>query len=91
MFALYGRPFRLCDGNGGDLSAINPDSLHRGTVYVCGPEDKTPTKTVENGPISKFLNVEKSGRKGTVLLENPKGQPLFKTDEEAKKFVESLL
>ncbi|ODN00370.1 Isoleucine--tRNA ligase, cytoplasmic [Orchesella cincta] len=91
LFAMYGKQFRLSDDMGKDISAINADSLNRSTIYVCGVEDKKPAKTVENGPFTRFLNVEKAGKKATVLLENPIGQSLFKSNDDAKQFVESLL
>lgn len=90
MFALYGRQFRLCDDNGNDI-VVTSSSLNGKSVYVCRPEDKIPIRITENGPFSKFINMEKSGKKGTVLLENPLGKRLFKTETDAKKFEESLL
>ncbi|OXA59375.1 Isoleucine--tRNA ligase, cytoplasmic [Folsomia candida] len=94
LFSLHGRSFRLCDENGATITNLQADKLNRKTLYICKLEDnKCPTKKVgqNNGPIVKFLNISAKGSKGTVLLENPVGNPAFQSEQDAKTYGESLL
>lgn len=83
LFGLYGQDFDFSISNNGleqvviqDLNQLHKQVLH---VYEKGKRQRENLKPSlscsSSDPFCRFINVEFNGKKGTVLLENPCGDP----------------
>ncbi|KOC69966.1 Isoleucine--tRNA ligase, cytoplasmic [Habropoda laboriosa] len=74
IFGIYDYPYDLYVNNKLMSEITNISSLHKQTIKVTKPGsamDQTPT--VLKQPVCEFVNINSSLGKGTILLENPKG------------------
>jgi hypothetical protein len=87
LFGLYGQDFYLSISNNGSELTVMQDlsHLHKQVLYVYRKGEKRRENSekivsCKSDPYCKFMNVECNGKKGTVLLENPRGDDDSETD-----------
>ena len=81
MFGLRGRRVQVySDPNLSSLvqPGSNPANLASKTLYMAADSDSKNRTSPSNlvSPVCHFANVEYKGQKGTLLLENPRGDTL---------------
>uniref|UniRef100_A0A6P7F3I2 Isoleucine--tRNA ligase, cytoplasmic n=1 Tax=Diabrotica virgifera virgifera TaxID=50390 RepID=A0A6P7F3I2_DIAVI len=67
--------FSLVLQNGSPVNGQNIDKLSSQVVFVVPVEQKPELPSGSSAPFCKFLNFEEKGVKGTIMLENPVGNP----------------
>ncbi|XP_059150471.1 isoleucine--tRNA ligase, cytoplasmic-like [Physella acuta] len=77
VFGLRGVKVRLFEDAAltqGLTSAASGEKLHKKTIYVTAQTQHPPACSSQfDWPVCHYVNVEGNGRKGTLLLENPRG------------------
>ncbi|KOX67618.1 Isoleucine--tRNA ligase, cytoplasmic [Melipona quadrifasciata] len=73
IFGIYGCAYNLLINNKPISEETNILSLHKQTIKVTKVGLTTTQTTVLKQPACKFININSTLGKGTILLENPKG------------------